>query len=341
MRRLFLHVGLPKCATTTVQNYLAAERAALSAAGLHYDFPPGLDRPHEGNGVLLANAVLARRPDEAAAQLAFHLSQGSGDVLISSEVFSALFQTRGMTDLVQSARNAGYAPRVIIYLRRQDLWVESDYKQQIKGGRGWADPIEALIEQRIAQLVLNHAWTLAYWAKHVGRENLHVIALHPGQAADHPVRALLAACGVDAGPAPIPVPAANVSPPTGLIEPARLIKRALIASGGKPDAVREALERFFHHAPRLLEVPARRFLLTHASRAALVARFRGSNADVARDYLGGQGFGSELEQDPASEADLFAEAEGVLAEWRHATRRAGLDETARPLGLMARLGLRR
>lgn len=332
MPRLFFHIGLPKCATTTVQTWLAARRDDLAAAGLRYDFPPGLVRLTEGNGALLANSVLLRQPEKTADLLAFHLSQGPGDVLVSSEIFSALCQTRAMGDLAQAARDTGFDPLIIVYLRRQDHWIESDFKQQIKGGRGWTDPVEALIDKRIAQLVLNYAWTLAYWAKHVGRDNIRVILLEPGQAAEYPVRVLLAATGTDfpATPAPDEALAANVSPPTGLIEPARLLKQRLIAQGLDQDAVRAALARFFDLAPGLLDVPPRRFLLPLAARAALLRRVAGWNADVARDYLDGQGFATDLAADPASDTPLAPEGAALLDQWIAATRAAGLDDTGAP-----------
>lgn len=340
---VFFHVGLPKCATTTVQNYLHEKRSDLAALGFHYNFAPSQKHDlRQGNGAEMADAIVHDARDRLEQLLAFHL-QGDGDVLISSEAFSAVFQTKGMGQLADQLRAKGYQPKVIVYVRRQDLWIESDYKQQIKGGRDWMAPIQDLLAMRLDQLVLNYAWTMAYWAKHVGAENVSVVVLDKGQPSDYPVRRLLELVGASAliPEGPIAIDMANVSPPTGLIEPARLLKQEAHAAGLDADQTRAVLQRFFDHAPRLVQVPERRFLLSFDERQALLMRVRGSNADLARIYCGGKGFDTEVLQHRPSEDPLLPEAQEVLTAYKSAMGQDALSMPSRGKKLMRRLGFGR
>lgn len=342
-KTVFFHVGLPKCATTTVQNYLYHHRNDLAAVGIQYNFAPGQTHDRsQGNGAEMADAIVHGAQDRVDQLLAFHL-QGEGDVLISSEAFSAVFQTAGMGALTEKLRDQGHLHKVIIYVRRQDLWIESDYKQQIKGGRDWIAPIQNLLAMRLDQLVLNYAWTMAYWAKHVGAENVSVVVLDKGQSRDYPVRRLLELIGAAAliPEGPIAVSMANVSPPTGLIEPARLLKADALEAGLDPDQTRAVLQQFFDRAPALLQVPERRFLLSFEERQALVDRVRGSNADLARLYCGGTNFDTEIMQHAPSEAPLLPEARAVLAAYKDAMGKDALRPPSKRSGLLRRLGIGR
>jgi hypothetical protein len=312
-KRLFLHVGMPKCATTTVQAFLQDQSEALARENVHFRFPPGTRERHQGNGAKLAEDILADRRDAWQRKLDFFL-EPEGDVIISSEVLFGLFATPAMNDVAERIRAKGFETTVVTYLRRQDIWVESDYKQQIKGGKPWTDALPDLVEKRRRQGLLNYAMTLTYWGKFFGRSNIHPVLLRPGQPKDHALRALIDLVGVTSIPAGATeaMNAANVSPPTGLIEPARLLKIRLQGEGMDPMRVHHALGRFFAEAPKVIDVPPRRFLLDTRTRRAMVSKHRRANTDLAERFLTGPAFDDHVEADPASDAPLAEEAKAVL-----------------------------
>ncbi|QGX96776.1 hypothetical protein EI983_00210 (plasmid) [Roseovarius faecimaris] len=319
-KTIYLHVGMPKCASTTVQAYLWRERAALAEAGIQYRMFHDREAPLLGNGDTLAEAIWAQNRRGIEDRLTYFMGL-PGTVLISAEAFSNIFNTATMAETIRTMQARGAQVKVICFFRRQDLWIESDYKQQIKGGHPWDAPISELIALRLRQEVLNFGWTMAYWIKFVGEENAFAVPINPGEPRDKPVRSLLRYIGADTlADGPLTLTEANVSPPTGLIEPARLLKRKLAGKGTHQAETETILQTFFDTAPGLLDVPSRRFLLPHAERVALVARYKGSNAVLQKQSMQGARFHTEFEQDPASEAPLEPEAKAVLGAYLSANR---------------------
>ncbi|MBQ0750152.1 MAG: hypothetical protein KBT70_08115, partial [Roseovarius sp.] len=223
--------------------------------------------------------------------------------------------------------------------RRQDHWLESDFKQHVKGGQKWNGSIEELLEKRTQQDVLNYALFMLYWGKYVGRDRVFSTVILPGSARRDPVNFVLEQIGAGSlcYAEEADVPLANVSPPTGLIEPARLLKREMQEAGASAAAVDVALDRFFAEAPGLVEVPKRRFLLPFAARQALVDRWKGSNHDLERRAGHVGKFDVEVTQDAASEVPLEEEARAVLAEWKAAKGPTPAPQVEARRGLLRRI----
>ena len=318
-RRLFLHIGMPKCATTTVQDFLGANRAGLAEHGIFYDYHRSYRESDQGNGVQLARDLMWGNPAPVAEFFDFFLRR-DGDVVLSSENFFGLARSPAIGGVLDNIRARGFEVVVICYLRRQDLWIESDYKQQVKGGSDWIGSLPDLLKERSAARVLNYNWMLGNWARYAGQDQVIAVPLRPGQAPEHPVRAFLDVIGA----ADLLAPEAtlprlrNVSPPTGLIEPARYLKAAMLGHGMSTVQATREVERFFELAPRIGPVPPRRFLLSHHARLRLLQRFQISNERLAERFLGGEGFAPSLEKDAASERQLSDEAAALLARyWLH------------------------
>lgn len=314
-KRLFLHVGMPKCATTSIQAYLAIQAEALARRGFHYTFAPGERIPEQGNATHLANALITG--DTARAwPLLDHFLRSEGNVILSSEYLFGVSRGAIAQELVARIRQAGFDVGVICYFRRQDLWIESDYKQHVKSGADWRRGIVALLDERVEKQVLNYNAMLLNWARIVGHDNVLAVPLRPEQGPDHAVRRFLEALDLaDMLPDGSASPKHhNVSPPTGLIEPARYLKRAMLDRGLSMPLVQQEVDRFFEVAPRLVRVPQRRFLLTHIRRQRLLQNCENSNAALARNFLGGvPAFDMVPDFDELSEIPLGAEAAGILA----------------------------
>lgn len=330
-RTLFLHVGMPKCATTTIQDFLRQNAGALAAAGLRYVFHPEDRTVGQGNGATLA-AAMYRGEVDLACRILDHFLEGPGDAIISSEILLGLARSAETPRLIARAAERGYRVKVICYLRRQDLWIESDFKQHVKGDgltnptgdAPWLDNIQALVEFRSETKTLNYTWTLMHWAEFVGRENVLVEPLRPGQPADAALRRFLAHVGApQLSEAALAAPDGNVSPPAGLIEPARILKRAWIARGFGLLSTTRRLDHFFDTAPGRIAVPERRFLLPLRQRRRLVHRFQQVNGTLGELFLGGADpFGDTLVEDPASELPLGEEAAEIVALYLMPRRRA-------------------
>lgn len=147
MAKVYLHAGLPKTGTTTIQNWLAEHASTLLERGI-FTFR----RSELGHRLAIESIEIARRkakPDiveiakcdlgEAVTLLrqAAH-DETIGSIVISSEYFSLANPARvrqllteiGLTDVT-----------VVILLRRQDRIIESGHNQDVRA-MGVTEPIE-------------------------------------------------------------------------------------------------------------------------------------------------------------------------------------------------------
>ncbi|MGX0975277.1 hypothetical protein ACSSVY_000979 [Roseovarius sp. MBR-51] len=336
-RRVFLHVGMPKCATSTIQAALVQQQDRLRHLGIAYDMPKVQSAQGQGNAADLAIAAYRERSQVVAEALDF-FTRGDGDVVLSAESLSGLYKSAVAIKLVEALRARGFEVTVLAVLRRQDHWLESDFKQHVKGGQKWSGSIAELLEKRTQQDVLNYALFTLYWGKYVGRDRVFSTVILPGSDRRYPVNFVLEQIGAsslcygdDAA-----VPMANVSPPTGLIEPARLLKREMQAAGCSLAQMDVALDQFFAEAPGVVEVPKRRFLMPFTDRQQLVERWKGSNRDLERRAGHHLAFDVEVAHDPASEIPLEDEARAILAAWKAARGPAPTPVVQARRGLLRR-----
>jgi hypothetical protein len=142
-RRIVLHVGAPKTATTYIQLRLRADPVRVREHGIYFPVLPSVSAA-PGNAKLLA-ATISRRPS-----LAFQRAFPKIDIrtIDAREVAAELFKNwrKEAESIVLSAENfrPHQAPRlrellpnsvpcaVVLFVRRQDRWVDSYFNQLIK-----------------------------------------------------------------------------------------------------------------------------------------------------------------------------------------------------------------
>jgi hypothetical protein len=137
-RSCFVHVGTHKTGTTAIQGYLATHDGAISRLGLCF---PQAGRWDVGTGhhniAAELNGVATFVPE--AGTLADALAEIERADLpracLSSENFEYLATRPDVLARLRDAIGAiGYWPRVVIYLRAQDTYLESLYAELIKHG---------------------------------------------------------------------------------------------------------------------------------------------------------------------------------------------------------------
>lgn len=179
--QLVIHIGLQKTGTTFLQSSLDANRAALAACGLVYPSPStGLDAEGGTAHHFLAHALARRRLAHTPAadfdRLEAHVAAlraacvgagAGGTAVISSEDLSLL--NHGQIRRLR-AFFPGDGVRIVVYLRRQDLWLEALYGQMLKVGRH--QKVEPFLARRRRRM--DYAGLLAPWAKVFGDANLIV-----------------------------------------------------------------------------------------------------------------------------------------------------------------------
>lgn len=142
--RLLIHAGAPKTGTTSLQNFFKSAREELKKYNWDYiDFSDSVDenyrnRLSEANGIVFRkdctpmSKFIWEESDEDSMsrwrciidRVKSHLQ--SNNVLISLE---GLF---GCFDFFNMLRKEVESVEIVVYLRRQDRWIESNYNQHVK-----------------------------------------------------------------------------------------------------------------------------------------------------------------------------------------------------------------
>ncbi len=152
MATVYLHIGLPKTGTTAIQNFLMQNREALLAHGLCYpDF--GYRYLHVGNGRnghFLAHSAFSYGGENNQSLSEFpgkQYEEGLNKVAALSEIYDKIVLTDEVicrsiqlhpgfwSYLKEDLEKRNLNLRIIVYLRRQDLWASSHWTQRVKIGK--------------------------------------------------------------------------------------------------------------------------------------------------------------------------------------------------------------
>lgn len=134
MKRLYLHIGQPKTATTTIQSFLANNQQSLMRQGWLYPESIRQHLAHHPLGnffrekplywVKQADPVFNMRMLRAEVDAA-----GCQNVIMSTETLFFAKDVRKFKDYFD-----GFEVFPVVFLRRQDHWFESAFREQLKNG---------------------------------------------------------------------------------------------------------------------------------------------------------------------------------------------------------------
>ena len=132
--RLFLHVGLPKCGSTSIQLRLASNRAALLERGIFYPRIPVAQEDEERLGHMpLCTSIFRSNEEPLLLQemVRDHQATGAATLCLSSEGFIMWADRQEKVDV--GGVLSGYDIAIIAFYRRHDAWITSRYKQAVFG----------------------------------------------------------------------------------------------------------------------------------------------------------------------------------------------------------------
>lgn len=300
MKTVLFHVGMPKCATTTIQDFLTKQGTWLEERGFSYKKHPDDPTERQGNAAQLADYAMTGTPAQLLEHLDFFLNC-DGDVVLSSEMLFVLGRGNGFETIQQEVLRRGFDLRVIVYLKRQDLWIESDYRQHVKDANLWDGTFADLLALRRSKHTLDYHFLLTSWAKQVGHARMRVVPLNPSQDEDYAIDSFLGLLGLRR---PVDVSGGkrrNKSPSASAAEAAREVKRRLIASGISPGEVQQVIRAFLKVADGVSPRIKGESLLSPVARRELLTAYASSNAALSRDFLEGKPAFDDPE--PEAEAD--------------------------------------
>jgi len=184
MNKLYIHIGTGKTGTSALQSFMKRNRVALSECfGINYALS-GIDGAQ--HSYLSANSSIYKRGgaslDELPSfweKLALEIKSSSCTAhIISSESFPDIKEedVKNICNWMDGVADL----KVICYVRRQDLYLESWYAQLIKAGRTKAN-IEDLKSQLIKTNLLNHHYQAKKWSDCIGQSSIHLRAYEKSQ----------------------------------------------------------------------------------------------------------------------------------------------------------------
>lgn len=139
MRKLYVHVGLHKTGTSSIQSFFHEHRDHLRGYGFLYPLA-GIVPAYPGHHNLAWELAGDRRFDSRRGTFSSLFSEVQafdGDVLISSEDFEGVLgDPRIWTALREYAKRCGYVLRLVVFLREQAAYLESLFLQNLVLGCG-------------------------------------------------------------------------------------------------------------------------------------------------------------------------------------------------------------
>jgi len=180
----YIHIGLEKTGTTTLQEYFHINRDQLAQDKINYLKSPGhrnhTDLAAYAYDKTLGDLIVQKGLDTEESKKAFRDAfiqrfnteinsvPKNNHLLVSSEHLSSrVFSKNEIRKLIRLFSNHGYQVKVIVYLRRQDQYLLSTYSTWLKCGATAELNKKAYKRKRYDYLTL-----LEMWEEVVGRENI-------------------------------------------------------------------------------------------------------------------------------------------------------------------------
>lgn len=279
MRKLFIHIGLPKTATTTLQSFLYENRDNLRNYGYLY---PQTGIPDKLKAHRNLSWLIVRRKK---ADLSFgtwkELNQEVDDsnfknVIISSEFFS--IANNKHIDILKSKLKF-YDVKIVVYLRRQDVRIESQYTQNVKNGIYASDIVSFAHKKRDES---DYYKVLEPWRQAFGTMNIIVRPLEKTQIPDI-CNDILNVIGINDFKDFSKVKDRNTKPGKKELEILRVINQVY-----KNDVQKSGIykKKIAQYAQKYCSDDKKYRLLSYVQASTVMELYKESNQAVAREYLG-------------------------------------------------------
>ncbi len=144
MRTIWLHIGIRKAGSTTIQNFLCKNQRQLDNLGYYYptdfseaareSFELGVNgQPQNGNLRDFITSPTIETVDRTIGKINFPENK---DVIFSTEDFYLLCKNKKLLSYFKHTldlKAKNHKIKIVVYLRRQDELLESLYRQYMKG----------------------------------------------------------------------------------------------------------------------------------------------------------------------------------------------------------------
>lgn len=276
MRKLFLHVGVHRTGTTSTQRFMKANFDALRKKGWLY--PYGEER-HDAlitrirNGKVSVNEVaqdLIRRADSHKDPI--------HSIVLSDEDISLIEDFSIFAPLAEV-----FDVKIVVSLRRQDLWLESWYSQNIKWQ--WNPALAHLtfaefFPKRKDFFWIDYADRFAHFESIFGPDCVIAGVFERGDMPEGPIQSFLRMIGIE--------DMSNFGPfihHNSSLSPQMSEYMRMLPMDAMDFKARARVEEACIAVDKRLNLKGSRLLMSHPERLIVMAEHEAGNSAVARKYL--------------------------------------------------------
>ena len=300
---VYMHIGVPKTGTTTLQRFLAANRRLLLEKGYFYpDFGieyPGIAKSRNGYFVSMTAKPWNQEECKKSYELLGEFGRAHEKIILSDEaIWNRQKPPAFWTKVRESFDAIGLDFIVIVYLRRQDALVEAFWNQRVKSKGKMTMTFEEFLQERYKFMPMAYDECLDRIVSEAKPKRLIVRVFERSQ--------LIGGSVVDDFLEQIGLPLTsefkmpedvNASFSTDIVEVKRLINQ---------NASYKDIEDFYYEAilgsidDEMSKKEPKRSMFSPERRQSFMSAYEEGNACVAKKYLGRKG------------GELFYEASDVL-----------------------------
>lgn len=303
-KRIYLHIGMPKTGTSSLQFFCQENQDILGEKGYFYPVMPFRYRQMSQvrNAHFLVGSVYTESGevdeaktgeyrDQAFDLLEGYLNKYSNIILSDEAIWNCLTErNRDALDIIkQFCDKQSVELKVIVYLRRQDSFLESYWKQKIRR-RGATWKWRGVMRHTPSYIALDYYPHLCNIAETVGKENLIVRRYQKGKflGTDGTIFSdFLNAVGLELTEEYKPLEKqANVSLNNNFAEIKRIMNYLLSEDQAARDREQIWLERIALECSRYEKEQYESSMFSEKEQQKFMEQYKASNAKVAQEFMG-------------------------------------------------------
>lgn len=279
---LWLHIGMDKTGTSAIQHFMQINRSrVLNRTGIWYP-SAGQWEDHGHHPFAFSIWDMCGYDPTTLPQLmksATTEKRRARTILLSSECFFAAPTSKNFHGFAEIARTLFQKIKIVVYLRRQDRWVEARYKQHIISCE--YKPLQQLMDERYC----NYEPYIDRWADAFGANNVLVRVYERQQQTKQCLLADFLSCFGEELGNDFRIPRDRINVSLGL-DQCELRRLATLVNITGPSS---------HRLNGLLTTHTKSMVSTNSTllspreRRALLRRCEPSNRAIAERYLGRAG----------------------------------------------------
>lgn len=284
MKTVYLHIGANKAGSTSIQGFLNRNSDWLRQKGVLYPDIGVHDNAHYGlSDFFRFGPPLPKETDFSAKKLKALIDcSNEKKVILSSEFFflKSDGDLLGLRDFLSD-----YDVKIVLYLRRHDLWIESLYNQAVKTARNppWGKGVQSYLDFQLKRpnISFDYLDIVGRWADVFGKKSILVRPFEKQQFFKKDlISDFLNTVGVPFKSRPSGTEDhSNASLSVRILDFVDSINRVDgIAEHDKAIAIRAVSE--------LTRNDQKRFAISPSQRLALIEQFESSYNEIAHEYLG-------------------------------------------------------